>query len=168
MEYMRTLPDKAFDLAVVDPPYGGGCSQSVKAERESRGCAAEPQTMRAGAGHASAGFLTNTTSTRRQRRRGRTSLRIRLPRSKRALPARAAHGLSSIKPRADMSATSGIGMSPRRRNTLRSLPASARDKSSGAAITSTCRRRAALSCGASSTSRWRASQCRRSSTRGRR
>ena len=23
MEYMRTLPDKAFDLAVVDPPYGG-------------------------------------------------------------------------------------------------------------------------------------------------
>lgn len=29
MEYMRTLPDKVFDLAVVDPPYGigmdGGC-----------------------------------------------------------------------------------------------------------------------------------------------
>lgn len=24
MEYMRTLPDKAFDLAVVDPPYGLG------------------------------------------------------------------------------------------------------------------------------------------------
>ena len=24
MEYMRTQPDKAFDLAVVDPPYGGG------------------------------------------------------------------------------------------------------------------------------------------------
>jgi site-specific DNA-methyltransferase (adenine-specific) len=23
MEYMRTLPDKAFDLAIVDPPYGG-------------------------------------------------------------------------------------------------------------------------------------------------
>lgn len=22
MEYIRTLPDKAFDLAVVDPPYG--------------------------------------------------------------------------------------------------------------------------------------------------
>lgn len=33
MEYMRSLPDKVFDLAVVDPPYGGGCSQSVKAER---------------------------------------------------------------------------------------------------------------------------------------
>lgn len=24
MEYMKTLPDKAFDLAIVDPPYGGG------------------------------------------------------------------------------------------------------------------------------------------------
>nr|DAP85359.1 MAG TPA: adenine specific DNA methyltransferase [Caudoviricetes sp.] len=26
LEYMRTLPDKAFDLAIVDPPYGGGRS----------------------------------------------------------------------------------------------------------------------------------------------
>lgn len=24
MEYMKSLPDKAFDLAIVDPPYGGG------------------------------------------------------------------------------------------------------------------------------------------------
>lgn len=24
MEYMKTVPDKYFDLAVVDPPYGGG------------------------------------------------------------------------------------------------------------------------------------------------
>lgn len=24
MEYMRSLPDKAFDLAIVDPPYGEG------------------------------------------------------------------------------------------------------------------------------------------------
>ena len=53
MDYMKTLPDNAFDLAVVDPPYGAGftegggckgwftkyhqdtCSQSVNAERES-------------------------------------------------------------------------------------------------------------------------------------
>ena len=34
MEYMRDLPDNAFDLAVVDPPYGDGYSQSVHAERE--------------------------------------------------------------------------------------------------------------------------------------
>lgn len=24
MEYMKTVPDKFFDLAIVDPPYGGG------------------------------------------------------------------------------------------------------------------------------------------------
>lgn len=58
MEYMATLPDNAFDLAVVDPPYGAGftegggckgwftkyhqdtCSQSVNAERERGGRAA--------------------------------------------------------------------------------------------------------------------------------
>ena len=25
MEYMATVPDKYFDLAIVDPPYGIGC-----------------------------------------------------------------------------------------------------------------------------------------------
>ena len=39
MEYMRSLPDKAFDLAVVDPPYGINItgrhrSQSCHVERE--------------------------------------------------------------------------------------------------------------------------------------
>lgn len=36
MEYMRSLPDKAFELAVVDPPYGigvtgtpGGATNSI-------------------------------------------------------------------------------------------------------------------------------------------
>ena len=33
MEYMRSLPDKAFDLAVVDPPYGGGATAQER-ERE--------------------------------------------------------------------------------------------------------------------------------------
>lgn len=37
MAYMKSLPDKAFDLAVVDPPYGGGCSQNVQVERERAG-----------------------------------------------------------------------------------------------------------------------------------
>lgn len=32
MEVMKEYPDKYFDLAVVDPPYGGG-SQSVQVER---------------------------------------------------------------------------------------------------------------------------------------
>lgn len=30
MEYMRTLPDKAFDLAIVDPSYGDGNGGSAK------------------------------------------------------------------------------------------------------------------------------------------
>lgn len=40
MEYMKTIPDKYFDLAVVDPPYGGGAklddnrSQIGNVERE--------------------------------------------------------------------------------------------------------------------------------------
>lgn len=34
MEYMATLPDKAFDLAVVDPPYGDGNSRSDHGEKE--------------------------------------------------------------------------------------------------------------------------------------
>lgn len=28
------MPNKCFDLAVVDPPYGGGNPQSVRVERE--------------------------------------------------------------------------------------------------------------------------------------
>lgn len=34
MEVMARYPDKYFDLAVVDPPYGCGCSQSVDVERD--------------------------------------------------------------------------------------------------------------------------------------
>lgn len=33
MEGMKQIPDKYFELAIVDPPYGGG-SQSVNVERE--------------------------------------------------------------------------------------------------------------------------------------
>lgn len=33
MDYMRTLPDKAFDLAVVDPPYGGGGDEALAGGR---------------------------------------------------------------------------------------------------------------------------------------
>ena len=28
MDYMRDLPDNAFDLAIVDPPYGIGAGSS--------------------------------------------------------------------------------------------------------------------------------------------
>lgn len=34
MDGMKEFPDKYFDLAIVDPPYGGGASQNVHVERE--------------------------------------------------------------------------------------------------------------------------------------
>ena len=33
MEYMKTLPDNAFELAVVDPPYGDGMGSFKRAAR---------------------------------------------------------------------------------------------------------------------------------------
>lgn len=33
MEYMKTLPDKAFDLAVVDPPYGDAGKQFRRTDK---------------------------------------------------------------------------------------------------------------------------------------
>lgn len=36
MDYMRGLPDKAFDLIVADPPYGIGMSNSKKRTKPSR------------------------------------------------------------------------------------------------------------------------------------
>ena len=51
MEYMRTIPDGYFDLAVVDPPYGGANS---------------------GAGGGGAGLAVFLTATKRVRRTGST------------------------------------------------------------------------------------------------
>lgn len=98
MEYMRSLPDKVFDLAVVDPPYGGGCSQSVKAERE-LGSRAELLTTKASLGRGSAASSTATISAVRTGGTWAAKYRQRTP------------GLISV-----------IGISPRLRNTLMSLP----------------------------------------------
>lgn len=37
MEYMRSLPDKAFDLACVDPPYGDGKASAGGGTTDSEG-----------------------------------------------------------------------------------------------------------------------------------
>ena len=37
MEYMRTLPDNAFDLAICDPPYGGGNDGELNVGGQVRG-----------------------------------------------------------------------------------------------------------------------------------
>lgn len=64
MEGMKEFPDKFFDLAVVDPPYGGG-SQTVNVEREREDCTAERQTLSGEDGHALEGGLTATISAAR-------------------------------------------------------------------------------------------------------
>lgn len=38
MEYLRGLPDKAFDLAVVDPPYGIGVAKMAYTQADGRVC----------------------------------------------------------------------------------------------------------------------------------
>lgn len=100
MEAMKEFPDKFFDLAVVDPPYGGGCSQSVhvERERERESCTAEPQTLSRENGQGLAGGLTATISATRTG--GRKYSRERTGRP-----------------------VSSIGISRRRRNTSTSLPA---------------------------------------------
>lgn len=32
MEYMKALPDKSFELAIVDPPYGIGAAKMTRAK----------------------------------------------------------------------------------------------------------------------------------------
>lgn len=69
MEYMKTVPDKYFDLAVVDPPYGGGAkadaNESFNGSRIGRfgGCFDKYLKTENGAGSASG--LTTTISAER-------------------------------------------------------------------------------------------------------
>jgi len=37
MEFMKGLPDNAFDLAIVDPPYGIGCAKTINIKNSRRG-----------------------------------------------------------------------------------------------------------------------------------
>lgn len=69
MDGMKEFPDKYFDLAIVDPPYGGGASQNVHVEREREreraDCMEASQTMRAENDPVSAECLTATISAAR-------------------------------------------------------------------------------------------------------
>ena len=60
MEGMKEFPDKYFDLAIVDPPYGGGGTQSDKA-----GLTGGAQTMSADTAADSADGLTSIISAQR-------------------------------------------------------------------------------------------------------
>ena len=134
MEYMKSLPDKAFSLAVVDPPYGGGCSQNVQVEREREaGYAVDEENIAEQSSVASAVGLTATISA--SRTGGKWATRYQVQKG----------GVSLAR-------TSGTGTSPRSRNTLTSWRGSVRIKSYGVAIISRYRRRDASLCGANSPS----------------
>ncbi len=66
MEYMKTVPDKFFDLAVVDPPYGGGSKSDESSEIAGGG-----RTLREGNAPASAvGLISTISNAHRQRATG--------------------------------------------------------------------------------------------------
>lgn len=120
MEYMKTVPDKYFDLAVVDPPYGDGnggkanrygestCSHSVNVERESKS-----RSITDSVGGSTDASVTRTGGTWAEKY-GKKSLRGTLPQGK---------------------------------NTFGSFSASHASKSYGAGIISVCRQHAVLSYG---------------------
>lgn len=122
MEYMRSLPDKAFDLAVVDPPYGGGATAQ---ERESYTAAAQIMTGASAAVSAVGGAPIISAA-----RTGGTWAR----KYQRERPGRR---------------ISVIGILLRRPNTSQSWPASAKIRLSGAVIILPCRLPAAFLYGVS-------------------
>ena len=125
MELMRSLPDKAFDLAVVDPPYGGGATAQ---ERERESCTAAGQNAtQAATDPALAGDSKPIISAARTG--GTWSRKYQRERPERRI--------------------SVIGILLRRPNTSQSWPASAKIKSYGAEIILPCRLRAAFLYGAS-------------------
>ena len=78
MEAMRKMPDKCFDLAVVDPPYGDGSQVvHVERERESRtdrgttGSAGGSTVTRVPRGGGTARMLTTSAMLQNRRRMGR-------------------------------------------------------------------------------------------------
>lgn len=48
MDVMRKYPDKYFDLAVVDPPYGGGVILKDKKRQDSAGASTPIKVTRTG------------------------------------------------------------------------------------------------------------------------
>ena len=122
---MREMPDKAFDLAVVDPPYGGGSQiVQVERERERENCAAARQNGISANAADSAGISTVIISATRTG--GTWSRKYQRERQRR-------------QPQ-----TLAIGMLRRRQNTLNSLPEFRKTKSYGAAIISDCHQQGAF------------------------
>lgn len=117
MEGMKQYPDKYFDLAVVDPPYGSG-SQISKVERErerERNCTAAVLIGNTKSGQGLVGGSTSTIS----RTGGTWSRKYQRERQGRRV------------------LTFAIGTLPRRQNTFKNWTVFQRIKSFGAGTTST-------------------------------
>ncbi len=140
MDGMKQFPDKFFDLAIVDPPYGGG-AETIK----------EPENISGGVRHGtdreedSAGGLTRTISANRTG--GTWSRKYQRERQGRRI--------------------FETGISRRRRNISKSLHAFRKIKSFGEGTISTFRRRGAFLFGEKRTYRRKGSVWRRLNTHGR-
>lgn len=148
MEVMKRYPDKFFDIAIVDPPYGGGAQgmNGTSAKEEGSEDASTSTTSRP---------AMNTT---------RGSLRpLRHNLSRRA--GRAGHGRRSTQG-VSLTMIFATGTSPHQKSTSMSYSASARTKSFGAGTTSIYRRLGASSYGTRRISRFAASPCPPLSMRG--
>lgn len=124
MEYMRTLPDNAFDLAVVDPPYGDGCSQSLNVERERERGPVEPLRRFVRQIQSGADSDNGSTGTRRVKRGG--------------WHGKDKYHLGELEERGQVSTAKKLlrGMLPRRMSILMSFSASHATRSFGAVTTS--------------------------------
>jgi len=63
MEAMRNMPDKAFYLALVDPPYGGGATQGLEEDLKNTNTLRGGGTKR-GRGRTGQGVGVSLTSTK--------------------------------------------------------------------------------------------------------
>ena len=60
MVYMRTIPDKFFDLAIVDPPYGINAPKMVMGAGYSGGIYTSRKRLNGGGGKLKNRFLNNS------------------------------------------------------------------------------------------------------------
>ena len=126
MEYMRTLPDKAFDLAIVDPPYGDGNGGSAKRFGGMFGAVYGENTR---------ARIADAHERERERERERET--------RRSITDSAEYSISTkVNQMKRAAKKSWRGMLPQRRSIFKSFSASHATRSFGAETIFLCRRRA--------------------------
>ena len=71
MEGMKEFPDKFFDLAIVDPPYGGGAKAEHASPENLTGGGRTGKGIKRAVSAADSGSITSATDRRMNRRRTR-------------------------------------------------------------------------------------------------